>query len=259
MALRLEILGFAGAAPLQGACSSYLVASEEATVLLDCGPGTLERLWRRDLLGRLDAIVVSHMHADHVLDLVGLAGEVAGALRGGRPLALHVPGEHGRAVLARLDGAFAAPGEAPAARTRFDEAFAVACYAAGDRLVVGDLTITFAPTAHAQPCFAARVTDGRSVLVYGADGAPSDALVALAADADLLLLEATFADDEARAESHGHMTAGQAGATATLAGARRLVLTHQLAGTPEGALVGAAEQAFSGPVRLAHERYRVEL
>jgi ribonuclease BN (tRNA processing enzyme) len=65
--VRLDVLGFAGAAPLQGACSSYLVSHAGTRVLLDCGPGTLERLWRHGVLGELDAIVISHMHADHVL------------------------------------------------------------------------------------------------------------------------------------------------------------------------------------------------
>jgi ribonuclease BN (tRNA processing enzyme) len=70
VSLRFEVLGFAGAAPLEGACSSYVVSGGDRSVLLDCGPGTLERLWRRGLMQRLDAVVISHMHVDHVLDLL---------------------------------------------------------------------------------------------------------------------------------------------------------------------------------------------
>src|SRR5690349_17596066 len=168
MALRFEVLGFAGAAPLQGACSSYLVDGGDGVVLLDCGPGTLERLWRRELLGRLDAIVVSHMHADHVLDLVPLGGAVVQAARGDRPpIALHVPAAAGPRVLAALDAAFGS--------SRFQRSFAVAEYGAGDVVEVGSLSVSFAVAAHEQPCFAARVTDGRAVVVYGADGGPSEA------------------------------------------------------------------------------------
>ena len=58
MAISFEVLGFAGAAPLQGACSSYLVSDGATSVLLDCGPGTIERLWRGGHLAELDAIVV---------------------------------------------------------------------------------------------------------------------------------------------------------------------------------------------------------
>ncbi|HWI73587.1 MAG TPA: MBL fold metallo-hydrolase, partial [Baekduia sp.] len=139
------------------------------------------------------------------------------------------------------------------------QAFEIAEYDAADTLALGDLTLTFAATAHPQPCFAARVTDGRAVVVYGADGGPAFATSALARDADLLVLEATFADDEDAAAAYGHMTAGQAGALASAAAARRLLLTHQLAGVAEQELVARAQAAFAGPIRLAHERYNIDL
>ncbi|HWI74670.1 MAG TPA: MBL fold metallo-hydrolase, partial [Baekduia sp.] len=148
--MRFEVLGFAGAAPLQGACSSYVVATERTTVLLDCGPGTLERLWRRELLGTLDAIVISHMHVDHVLDLLPLSGEVVGALLDGRRPALYVPRGDGPRVLAGMEAAFRRDGAAPA-ESRFARAFEIMEYDAADTLALGDLTLTFAATAHPQP------------------------------------------------------------------------------------------------------------
>ena len=250
--LRVEVLGFAGAAPLQGGCSSYLVSDANTTVLLDCGPGTLERLWRRGLVGELDAIVISHMHADHVLDLMLYAGEVVRELIGDRCIALFVPAVAGRDVLGRLDAVFA---REAATSTRFDATFAISEYGASSRLAVGALELTFAATEHAQPCFAARVSDGESVIVYGADGSPSPALVSLAHGADLVILEATFLDDDAGAARHGHMTAAQAGAVAAQAGAARLLLTHTLAGALDGQLVERASRSFGGPVEVAREGY----
>jgi len=252
MALRLEVLGFAGAAPLRGACSSYVVSGEHATVLLDRGPGTLERLWRRGLLNRLDAIVVSHMHADHVLDLVPLAGDVVRSMLADRRIALHIPARGGPDVLRRLDAAFA---RTESQTTRFEAAFDVREYRPDDRLVIDDLTFAFAPTRPAQPCFAVRITDGRTVIVYGADGAPSDSLAGLAVGADLLVLEATFADDEVSAREHGHLTAAQASEVAARAGASTLLLTHLLANTARADLVRNAEMSFTGTVHLAHEGY----
>ena len=254
MALRFEVLGAAGAAPLSGACPAYVVGGGGVTVLLDCGPGALERLWRRGLLGGLDAVVISHMHADHVLDLVPLSGELVRSLLG-RRIALHVPAGDGPAVLGRLDAAFA---RVPGAPTRFDKSFDVRPYGAEETLTIGQLSFSFAPTAHAQPCFAMRISDGRRVIVYGADGAPSDAVARLARGADLLVLEATFAQDAAAAQASGHMTAAQAGELAARAGARRLLLTHLLPSESLHEIRGRAEAAFGDRVELAAEGYAFE-
>src|SRR5438094_3986626 len=142
MALSLEVLGFAAGAPLQGACASYVVSDATAAVLLDCGPGTLERLWRRDLTREVDAIAVSHMHADHMLVLTLYAGDVVRTMVGARRVGLHVPAPGGRDVLRRLDAVFA---REPSESTRFDGAFDVREYGAGDRLSIGALSLTFAP------------------------------------------------------------------------------------------------------------------
>jgi ribonuclease BN (tRNA processing enzyme) len=255
VAISFEVLGFAGAAPLQGACPSYLVSEGATSVLLDCGPGTIERLWRGGHLAQLDAIVVSHMHADHVLDLVPLAGELVQSMLDGRPK-LFVPQGHGQSVLARLDSAFA---HEPNDTTRFDSTFEVRGYEADEILSLGTLSFTFAPTEHAQPCFAIRISDGRGAVVYGADGRPSDALADLARGADLLVLEATYLDDEQVASVQGHMTAVQAGELAAQARASRLLLTHTIAGTPEAELLTLAARSFSGPIDLAREGYRYEI
>jgi ribonuclease BN (tRNA processing enzyme) len=252
--MHFEVLGCAGAAPLHGACSSYLVRGAAATVLMDCGPGTLERLHRRSLLPELDAIVISHMHADHMLDLVPLSNSFSLSHRGADrpPLRVLVPESDGPRVLTDLAMTFGS-------RERFTRAFAIETYTSTSKPAFGDLSFTFAPTAHPGRCFAARVTDGRATVVYGADGSPSAAVEVLACDADLLVLEATFATDTDAAAAHGHMTAVEAGRLAYDAAALRLLLTHHLAGTREDDLVEAASRSFSGPIRLAHERYRIEL
>jgi ribonuclease BN (tRNA processing enzyme) len=254
MALRVTVLGFAGAAPLGGACPSYAVGDGRDMLLLDCGPGTLERLWRFDLLAEIDAIVISHMHLDHVLDLPLLAGEVVRSVLGARRPRLFVP-TGGTAVLRALDAAF---GEQPRAETRFQETFELSEYRPEDRLGVGGLEVTFAPTAHRGLCCASRVSDGRSAVVYGADGSPCEELEQLAVAADLLMLEATYAEDAEAAAVQGHMTAVQAGELAARAGAKRLLLTHLLPGSDE-TLCAVARRAFDGPVELAREGLRYEL
>lgn len=138
------------------------------------------------------------------------AGELVQSLVAKR-IALLVPAGDGPDVLKRLDATFS---RASGSRTRFEAAYDIREYGADDALIIGDLRFSLAATAHPQPCFAARITDGRTVVVYGADGGRSDAVAQLATGADLLVLEATFADDAAAAQASGHMTAAQAGEVA---------------------------------------------
>jgi ribonuclease BN (tRNA processing enzyme) len=214
----------------------------------------MERLWRFDLLAELDAIVISHMHTDHMLDLVLLAGQAGRHELRARP-ALYVPRSNGLDVLAALDVAFSGGEERP---SRFDLAFEVSDYDVADEFAIGGLKLSFAPTVHRGACSAVRVTDGTVALLYGADGAPSHALERLAANADLLILEATFADDSHAAAASGHMTASEAGQLAHRVGAKRLLLTHLLAGSGDE-LLGFARRAFGGRVDLAREGLLYEL
>src|SRR5204862_6077340 len=86
--LTLEIIGCSGAVlEPGGACSCYLVRGGGATVLLDCGPSALPRLATRLEPASVDAIFLSHMHQDHILDLLPYTRvlRAAGALRPGGP------------------------------------------------------------------------------------------------------------------------------------------------------------------------------
>ena len=86
--LSLEIIGCSGAVPeAGGACSCYLVRGGGATLLLDCGPGALPRLATRVAPEAVDAIFLSHMHQDHILDLLPYTRvlRAAGALQAGEP------------------------------------------------------------------------------------------------------------------------------------------------------------------------------
>lgn len=250
--MELEVVGRCLASPLGEACSSHLVRSERRSVLLDCGPGALERLWARGALAELDAIVISHMHQDHMLDLVPLSNALTSQVlldrRGpDRPLELHLPRGRGREVLAALELALGGSGD------RFAAAFALRDYDDSDELTVGDLHLSFARTTHPEPCFAARVSDGTSILVYGADGAASAELERHAAGADVLLAEATFVDPDPLAEEHGHMTGEEAADLARRAGVARLILTHLSPWVPgrDAENLRRARTRFPGPVELA--------
>jgi ribonuclease BN (tRNA processing enzyme) len=246
--MELEILGLGVAAPLGQGCPCYAVRTDTTLLLLDFGPGAHERAWERDMLGRIDAIVISHMHLDHMLDLLPLSGETTERAigRSARRPVVYVPRENGRTVLTSLAEALSAD---PA---RFDAAFDLREYGGDDELSVGELRLTFAPIAHTLTGYSPRVTDGRATLVYSADTAYREAFVEHCSGADLLLLEATYLDPGEYLEREGHMTGEQAAQVAQLAGAGRLVLTHTMPFKEENEEnLRRARARFDGDVQLA--------
>jgi ribonuclease BN (tRNA processing enzyme) len=251
--VQLEVVGFRVGVPMDGGCPCYAVRASSTLVLLDFGPGAFERVWARDMVRDLDAIVISHMHMDHVLDLLPLSGEIVGLALGDRlperrRPALYVPREEG---LRALDGLATAVGSSV---ERFGDSFDLREYDDSDRVQIGELELSFAPTIHPAACYAARVSDGDGSLVYGADGAFSDALVSFAERADVLLLEATYVEAGPEAERNGHMTGEQAALVARRAGAGRLLLTHFAAfGESAAENLRRARAGFAGEVELVQE------
>jgi ribonuclease BN (tRNA processing enzyme) len=203
-------------------------------------------------------VIISHMHQDHFLDLVPLTNMVSqDALRRARRdkgrLPVHVPRGRGPEVLGALALALGNP------PTRFSDVLDLREYDDRDTLTLGSLEISFVRTAHPEPCFAPRVSDGSATLVYGADGAVSRELETHARGADLLLVEATLVDPVPELERYGHMTGEQAGELAQRAGVGRLVLTH-LSPWIEGQDAENRRRAatrFGGPVDLATEGLRL--
>ena len=71
--MRLTVLGRSPARPNPGeACAGYIVEGGGSRVLIDVGPGVVAQLLRRNTPDELDAVVISHMHTDHCLDLITL-------------------------------------------------------------------------------------------------------------------------------------------------------------------------------------------
>ena len=71
--MRLTVLGRSPARPNPGeACAGYLVEGGGSRILMDVGPGVVAQLLRRNTPDELDAVVISHMHTDHCLDLITL-------------------------------------------------------------------------------------------------------------------------------------------------------------------------------------------
>ncbi|WP_037360954.1 MBL fold metallo-hydrolase [Amycolatopsis orientalis] len=267
--MQLTVLGCRSGMPADGQASSgYLVETASAKLLLDCGPGIAAALSAVADPAELDGVVISHLHADHCYDLLPIGKSLLSAtleFPGGpparraspRPVPLYVPAG-ARSLFTRWAALFPVV-TAPLLDQAFERAFAVHEYTPGDRFEVGDTTVGLHELRHVAPNCGVRVETATAVLAYTGDTGFADSAVKLAADADLLLAEATLSAPDRTA--HGHLSGGDAGRIAAEAGARALALTHFASIEPTWLqhLSDDAATTFDGPIRLvrAGERIRV--
>jgi ribonuclease BN (tRNA processing enzyme) len=255
--LTLTILGAGPAAPNPGGANSgYLLRQDDTAAVMDCGPGTAGRIALHVPVNRLSGVAISHFHPDHYFDLVALYY----LLKFGEPrpedlprrLPVWVP-PGGREFLDRL-GQLIGHGK----QAMLEDVFDLREYAADAAISIGGLGFTFHPVQHYVPSHAMRVQNAAGVvLVFSSDVAPCPQLVEAARNADLFLCESALIDpaqDEADHQKRGHMSAGEAGAAARAAAARRLLITHYRS-SPEADThhLGTARQTFGGHVELARE------
>ncbi len=253
--MRLTVLGASASFPAPGgACSGYLVEDGDTRVLLDCGSGVLSQLQVVARIGDLTAIVISHFHPDHYIDLIALRyGLRYGFEEPLRPRVLVPPG--GRQFLRGLGAALRNAPE------MFEASFALEEYDEEAVFTVGGLTLRFQRTTHDEPTWACALErgDGSARLVYTADTQGSDDLERFARGADFLLCEATYLDDGGALPSGNHLTAGQAGALARRAGVPRLMLTHFWPGLDLDRFAAEAAATFGELVLLARPGQPVEI
>lgn len=246
--MRLTVLGRSPARPNPGeACAGYLLEGGGSRLLVDIGPGVVAQLLLHGGTDRLDAVVVSHMHPDHMLDLVTLRYVYPWRSRP-RDERLRVvvpPGSAEQLVdLARGAGS----------TRHLEDVFDLSEHDGRSPLRFGRMTLTPIETQHYIPCWGFRAeADGRLV-AYTADTAPCDGLRELATDADLLLSEATLRsldEDASPPEPRGHLLPAEAGDAARDARARRLVLTHLPVEDEAAAARADATAAFGADVEVA--------
>jgi ribonuclease BN (tRNA processing enzyme) len=246
----VTVLGGASAAPNPGqGCSGYLIELGDACLVLDLGPGTLPELRRHTRLERIDALVISHLHTDHILDLVALWwGWLYHPAPLPAPIPLYLP-PGGRARLRRILATFGRDDEAD---RFFTDICDVTEYDPEEALTVAGVHIRFAPTVHYIPCWAIHLEHETGIIAYTADTGPSADLVPLARDADLLIAEAMLPPDHGdTSPERGSSAAAEAARLADNAAVKRLILTHRWAEDDPNVALAEAARVFNGPVHLA--------
>lgn len=249
---RLTVLGgsAAGIGTGQG-CSGYLVQTEYTNLVMDLGPGTAIELRKHADFRTLDAIVISHLHLDHVLDLFALRFALAyNPVRPQKPVPLLLP-PGGLAFMERAAALWKTPGDGD---DYFSSVYDMAEYDPSATIEIGDFTLTFAPTAHVIPCWAIRVhsKDGSDDLFYGADSGIDGDLDGFAQGAAVVIAEAAAPPDtDVEKIRQLHYTPQQAAMLAERAGARNLVLTHIWEEHDPTQQAAAAREYFTGRMTIA--------
>ena len=248
--MRLTVLGCAGSFPgPESACSAYLVEAQGFRLLIDFGSGSLSALQRYATLDAVDAIILTHLHCDHMLgacDYVVVRRYAPGGPR--EPVPVYAP----MGAAERISAAYSADNES------VDDVYTFYGLQPGT-FPIGPFTVTVDRVNHPIETYGVRVEHEGHVLTYSSDTAPCDALVRLATGADLFLCEASYLDDEENPPDL-HMTGGQAGDTASKADVGRLLLTHLVAAWgSEASTVEAATAAYAGPVDVVRPGSRYDL
>ena len=235
-ALKVTVLGCSGSyANAGGACTGFLVQSPQANVWLDAGPGTLANLQDHICVSDLTAIVLSHEHADHRLELP----VVYNAIR--------------HYVLCEPIPVFGTMGTFSLARKMcedIEESFRCNVISDKSSTVIADQEWRWSRTDHYVETLASRVEVGDSSMVFSADTGPEWDITQLGSGIDLLIAESTFLSHREK-EKILHLSARQAGMMAQHADVSHLVLSHLAPGEEPSRHLQEAGEVFAGEISLA--------
>lgn len=257
--MKLTIVGCSGSFPGPASpASCYLVTANDGErdwrILLDLGNGSLGTLQRYMDIKDIDAVLITHLHPDHFMDLCGLHVAVHWDPNGWNRDRVKVYGPEATADrIAVAYGLDPEPG--------MHEDFEFLSWTAGVPVRIGPFTVTPYPVSHpAEEAYALRVEaampakDGTEVirtLAYSGDTDSCPGLEEAARDTDVFLCEAAFHEGRDDAIAGVHLTGKRAGAAATAAGARRLLLTHLPVWNDANRAVAEARETYSGDLAVA--------
>ena len=240
--MKLTIVGCAGSYPnAAGPASSYLVEHDGYRIVMDMGNGALGPLHTHVDPLAVDAVLLSHLHADHFLDMCSYY-----VLRRYHPAGIppRIPVYGPPDTHERMTSAYGM-----ALNPGMVDVFDVRTYPESG-FALGPFTVQVARVYHPVTTYALRLSAGGKTLVFSGDSAPCDALTEIAQDADLALFEASYREGDDNPVGL-HMTPRESAGIAAAAGVRRLVLTHMVTWHDNSAALAQARSEFGAAVDLA--------
>ncbi|SNT09108.1 Ribonuclease BN, tRNA processing enzyme [Anaerovirgula multivorans] len=239
--MKLTVLGCYGPYPKAGgACSGYLLEDERTKILIDCGNGVLSKLFTYcNDLNKLDAIFISHLHPDHMSDLLVLRyainiRQMLGKLKS--PIPIYLP---------------ASPQE-DYERIQYNGAYSRNIIKEKAEVMINDIKVTFKKTNHPVECYAMAFEKDKKKFVYSGDTRYFDGLIDFIKESNLFLCEANILHKD-MTETIPHLSGKQAAEIALKADLRRIVLTHFLPEINTTDLISEAKEAFPYILELAEE------
>lgn len=247
----VTVLGYQSPYPGPGgATPGYLIETDSTRFLLDCGSGVLAQLGAYLSIQKLDALLLSHYHHDHVADVGVLQyGLMVHQLLGNRahdqPLPVYAP---------------ASPVSDAESLTYREATFFHPVDEQTD-LTIGDVRIRFLRTDHGDgdPCYAMRLESSGKVLVYGADSGPRTNWQTFVQDADLFICEGTYLDHNLPNKPNGHMSVRQAAELAESLSCRSLMITHLYHAYEAEEVTRQAEAYTAGTFHAARIGLQIQL
>ena len=225
--MQITVLGNSGPYPGPGkACSGYYLEADGLKILLDCGCGILAELQKKCSLTDLDAVFLSHLHADHMSDMLVMRYALMFEERE-YALPVYMPGEP----------------ESEAWLLSGCKYFNTVNINPKKYYTIGNLKIYFMAVKHPVLAYAVRVEKKEKAIVYSGDTMYDENLIDFATNADLFICDAAFGEKEHWPEAP-HASAKQAAHMAKEAKAKRLMLTHFSPKADQAALLSEAKEVF---------------
>lgn len=242
--MKLTVIGCSGSVPGPASpASCYLVQApfegRTFSLVLDLGSGAFGPLQGHLSPRDIDAVALSHLHADHCLDMTAL---YVAARYGPRPPLAPIPVHGPPGAAERLARAYDLPLN-PGMSQEFDFVDWNAAPAVG----IGPFIVSTTRVVHPVEAYAVRVEHDGTALVYSGDTGPCGALTRIARGADVLLAEASFVES-ADNPPDLHLTGREAGRHASEAGVGRLLLTHIPPWIDADEVLDDARSGFDGPI-----------